>query len=66
MQLFPFWDHKRLEAPKFNNHDPQVLLADYQTQQTEISVLRNQLKTILGDALVSQEPSASEASMGDK
>ncbi len=33
------------------NHDPEELLADYSKQQTEISDLRNQLKTILGDAL---------------
>lgn len=33
------------------NHDPVQLLADYQTQQNEISALRSQLKTILSDAL---------------
>lgn len=37
------------------NHDPKQLLENYQTQQTEISELRNQLKTILGDALYSGE-----------
>ncbi len=35
------------------NHDPELLLADYQMQQTEINKLRNQLKTILHDALSS-------------
>ena len=49
------------------NHDPVQLLADYQTQQAEISKLRNRLKNILGDALSSNkessgtEPSVSEA-----
>lgn len=35
------------------NHDPDELLQDYQTQQKEISELRNQLKDILGNALAS-------------
>lgn len=33
------------------NHDPEQLLADYQQQQGEIQSLRDQLKTILSDAL---------------
>jgi type I restriction enzyme M protein len=33
------------------NHDPEQLLADYQKQQAEIQSLRDQLKTILSDAL---------------
>ena len=32
-------------------HDPEELLATYQTQQNEIQQLRDQLKTILGNAL---------------
>jgi type I restriction enzyme M protein len=32
-------------------HDPEVLLAQYAKQQQEIQALRDQLKTILGDAL---------------
>ncbi|MGP9656059.1 N-6 DNA methylase [Halomonas sp. AOP35-4E-18] len=32
-------------------HDPDELLAQYQQQQAEIQALRDQLKTILGDAL---------------
>ena len=32
-------------------HDPEKLLAQYQQQQAEIQQLRDQLKTILGDAL---------------
>lgn len=35
------------------SHDPQQLLADFQSQQQEIDGLRSQLKTILGDALKS-------------
>ncbi|WP_299664358.1 N-6 DNA methylase [uncultured Psychromonas sp.] len=35
------------------NHDPQELLANYQQQQTDIAILRNQLKDILGAALAS-------------
>ncbi|MNP59127.1 hypothetical protein D3C76_1541000 [compost metagenome] len=33
------------------SHDPDELLAQYQTQQAEISELRNQLRDILGAAL---------------
>ncbi|PPC79646.1 MAG: DNA methyltransferase [Methylotenera sp.] len=34
-------------------HDPEVLLAQYHTMQQDIAVLRNQLKSILGEALAS-------------
>ena len=34
------------------SHDPEELLAEYQQQQQEIHKLREQLKTILSDALV--------------
>lgn len=34
-------------------HDPEMLLAKYQTMQQDISQLRGQLKTILADALAS-------------
>lgn len=33
------------------SHDPEELLADYNQQQSEIQALRDQLKSILGDAL---------------
>ena len=33
------------------SHDPEELLAEHQKQQSEIQVLRDQLKTILSDAL---------------
>ena len=33
------------------NHDPEKLLAQYQKQQERITDLRNQLKTILSEAL---------------
>jgi type I restriction enzyme M protein len=35
-------------------HDPEVLLAQYQTMQTDIADLRCQLKTILAEALERQ------------
>jgi type I restriction enzyme M protein len=34
-------------------HDPDVLLAQYAAMQNDIAALRNQLKTILGEALCS-------------
>ncbi|PJB41104.1 MAG: DNA methyltransferase, partial [Deltaproteobacteria bacterium CG_4_9_14_3_um_filter_44_9] len=34
-------------------HDPDVLLAQYAAMQSDIAALRNQLKTILGEALQS-------------
>ncbi|WP_104040152.1 N-6 DNA methylase [Vibrio hyugaensis] len=37
------------------SHNPQELLASYQTQQQEITNLRNQLKDILGNALSSSQ-----------
>jgi type I restriction enzyme M protein len=36
------------------NHDPEELLADYQTQQNEIQSLRDQLKSILSEALAAK------------
>ena len=35
-------------------HDPEVLLAQYQTMQADIADLRSQLKTILAEALERQ------------
>ena len=35
-------------------HDPEVLLAQYQTMQADIADLRGQLKTILAKALERQ------------
>ena len=35
-------------------HDPEVLLAQYQTMQADIADLRSQLKKILADALERQ------------
>ena len=37
------------------NHDPEELLADYNQQQAEIQDLREQLKTILSDALMGKK-----------
>ncbi len=42
------------------SHDPDELLASYQTQQKEITELRNQLKDILGNALSSSAQAADE------
>ncbi|ELI0636873.1 N-6 DNA methylase [Vibrio harveyi] len=42
------------------SHNPQELLASYQTQQQEITELRNQLKDILGNALSSSAQAADE------
>ncbi|WP_274883709.1 N-6 DNA methylase [Vibrio harveyi] len=42
------------------SHDPDELLASYQTQQQEITELRNQLKDILGNALSSSVQAADE------
>ena len=39
------------------SHDPEALLAQYQGMQQDISELRNQLKTILADALASSKQS---------
>ena len=36
-------------------HDPDELLARYEQQQAEIQALRDELKTILGDALARKE-----------
>jgi type I restriction enzyme M protein len=37
------------------SHDPEQLLAQYQTMQQDISQLRSQLKSILADALASNQ-----------
>ncbi|CAG20208.1 N-6 DNA methylase [Photobacterium profundum] len=42
------------------NHDPEELLESYNTQQQEISELRNQLKNVLGAALSSGKESSGE------
>ncbi|WP_199454490.1 N-6 DNA methylase [Vibrio owensii] len=42
------------------SHDPDELLESYQTQQQEITELRNQLKDILGNALSSSSQAADE------
>ncbi|WP_337910098.1 N-6 DNA methylase [Vibrio cholerae] len=42
------------------SHDPDELLASYQTQQQEITELRNQLKDILGNALSSSQTAPSQ------
>jgi len=42
------------------SHDPEELLESYNTQQQEISELRNQLKDILGTALSSGQESSGE------
>ncbi|SGZ09868.1 Putative type I restriction enzyme EcoEI Mprotein [Moritella viscosa] len=44
-------DIKNPHVGEVVNHDPEELLAEYATQQTSISALRNQLKGILSDAL---------------
>ena len=36
-------------------HDPDELLARYEQQQAEIQALRDELKTILGDALAPKD-----------
>ncbi|MCF1431911.1 MAG: type I restriction-modification system subunit M [Shewanella sp.] len=43
------------------SHDPDELLQSYQTQQQEITELRNQLKDILGSALSSSQTASSQA-----
>ncbi|CAE6918386.1 HsdM N-terminal domain [Vibrio sp. B1ASS3] len=43
------------------SHDPDELLESYQTQQQEITELRNQLKDILGNALSSSQTASSQA-----
>ncbi|MFT3929291.1 MAG: class I SAM-dependent DNA methyltransferase [Spongiibacteraceae bacterium] len=44
-------DCKNPHVAAEESHDPEELLAQYQTMQNDIAALRNQLKTILGDAL---------------
>jgi len=46
-------DIKNPHVGEVINHDPQELLSDYAKQQADIQVLRDQLKTILADALSS-------------
>lgn len=45
-------DIKNPNTPEAESYDPEVLLAQYQSQQQEIQGLRDQLKTILSDALL--------------
>ena len=47
-------DIKNPHVGEVITHDPNELLADYNRQQQEISALRQQLKTILGNALSGQ------------
>ena len=44
-------DIKNPHVGEIISHDPQELLSDYAKQQTDIQALRDQLKTILTDAL---------------
>lgn len=44
-------DIKNPHVGEVVNHDPEELLAEYAKQQSEIQILRDQLKEILGDAL---------------
>jgi len=44
-------DIKNPHVEEAANHDPEELLAKYADQQNEISGLRNQLKSILSEAL---------------
>ncbi|MGL5371787.1 MAG: SAM-dependent DNA methyltransferase, partial [Plesiomonas shigelloides] len=49
------------------SHDPDELLERYAAEQTEIQNLRDQLKTILGDALgKGHELAAPQAKQGDQ
>lgn len=50
-------DFKNPHVGEQITHDPEVLLAQYQTMQQDISQVRNQLKTILADALASNTQS---------
>ena len=47
-------DIKNPHVEEAINHDPEELLANYQTQQAEIQSLQNQLKNILAEALASK------------
>lgn len=44
-------DIKNPHQEEVVQHDPKELLAQYQSQQAEITTLRHQLKNVLGDAL---------------
>ncbi|WP_435106688.1 N-6 DNA methylase [Arhodomonas sp. AD133] len=48
-------DRKNPYAAEEENHDPEELLARYESQQAEIQELRDQLKDILADALGEQQ-----------
>ncbi|HKL76742.1 MAG TPA: class I SAM-dependent DNA methyltransferase [Gammaproteobacteria bacterium] len=48
-------DRKNPYAEAEEDHDPEELLAKYEQQQAEIQELRDQLRTILGEALTSHE-----------
>ena len=48
-------DRKNPYAEEEEDHDPEELLAKYEQQQAEIQELRDQLRTILGEALTSHE-----------
>lgn len=50
-------DSKNPHVGEQINHDPEVLLAQFNTMQQDISQLRNQLKTILAEALASSTQS---------
>ena len=44
-------DIKNPHVGEQTSHDPEALLSDYQTQQQNIQGLRDQMKTILAEAL---------------
>jgi len=48
-------DQKNPHAPEEASHDPDELLANYQRLAAETQALRNQLKSLLGDALASAD-----------
>jgi type I restriction enzyme M protein len=48
------------------SHDPEELLADYSKQQTDIQILRDQLKGILADALTNNSANPSVSKKGAK
>ncbi len=56
-------DCKNPHVGEQENHDPEVLLAQYNTLQNNIAVIRNQLKNILNEALA---PSTSSSRGSDR
>jgi type I restriction enzyme M protein len=44
-------DQKNPHAPDAESHDPELLLKEYQRLQAEAQQIRDQLKTMLGDAM---------------